>query len=71
MVATSKAIMPAFDADRLLSMLSQTTPTKPMPRPIHSVRLGCSPRIAANIAIHSGAEATATAAMPDDTVCSA
>ena len=48
-----------------------TTPTKPMPRPIHSVRLGCSPRIAANIAIHSGAEATATAAMPDDTVCSA
>src|SRR5690606_9642219 len=70
-VATSSAIMPAFDAPRLLSTLSQTTPTKPIPRPIHSTRLGCWPRMVANIAIHNGAEATATAAMPEDTDCSA
>ena len=42
-----------------------------MPRPTHSMRLERCPRSVENRPIHSGAEATATAARPDDTDCSA
>ena len=35
------------------------------------MRAGCSPRIAEKMPIHSGADATATAAMPELTLCSA
>ncbi len=54
-----------------LPELSQTTPRKPITMPAHSARVGCCPRIAPNKPIHSGIDATATAARPDDTVCSA
>ncbi len=35
------------------------------------MRLGCCPRSAAKMPIHSGTEATTTAAMPEETLCSA
>ena len=69
--ATSKATRPTGEAVRLLPAFSQSTPRKPMPRPIHSIRFGFCPRIAAKMPIHSGADATATAVMPEDTVFSA
>ena len=63
--------MPVLDAVRLLSALSQSTPRKPIPSPTHSMRAGCSPRNAEKTPIHNGADATATAAMPELTLCSA
>ena len=42
-----------------------------MTKPMHSSVLGRWPRIAANTPIHSGIDATATAAMPEGTVFSA
>ena len=69
--ATSRQTRPTGEAVRLLPALSQSTPRKPTPRPVHSIRVGRSPRIAAKMPIHSGADATATAAMPEDTVFSA
>ena len=71
MGAISKAIRPLGFADRLLPALSHNTPMKPMARPTHSRRLGYWPRIAENRPIHSGVDATATAARPEDTHCSA
>ena len=42
-----------------------------MAMPSHSPRLACCPRSAENSAIHSGTEATAVAARPEDTSRSA
>ena len=39
--------------------------------PTHSIRFGRCPRIAAKMPIHNGADATATAVIPEETVCSA
>src|SRR3546814_2061371 len=69
--ATSSATSAVGDAVSELPALSQSTPTKPMPRPSHSRRLERCPRSVANSPIHSGTDATATAASPDDTDCSA
>ena len=70
-VATSKATNPAGVADKVLPALSQSTPTRPMPMPTHSIPLGRCPRASENRPIHNGVEATATAARPEDTHCSA
>ncbi|MNV08664.1 hypothetical protein D3C71_991350 [compost metagenome] len=69
--AISSRIRPCGVAVRLLPALSQTTPRKPIAMPSHSPRLAFCPRIAPNRAIHSGTEATAVAARPEDTVRSA
>ncbi|MNS82844.1 hypothetical protein D3C72_1166010 [compost metagenome] len=69
--AISSSTSPVGEAVRLLPALSQTTPTKPTAMPSHSPLLACWPRRAENNAIHSGTEATAVAARPDDTSRSA
>src|SRR3546814_3326770 len=69
--ATSSATSAVGEAVSELPALSQSTPRKPIPRPTHSRRLERCPRSVANRPIHSGTDATATAASPDDTVCSA
>src|SRR3546814_12739231 len=69
--ATSSATSAVGDAVSELPALSQSTPTKPMPRPSHSRRLERCPRSVANSPIHSGTDATATAASPDDPDCAA
>ena len=71
MGAISSATMPTRLARISLPTLSQTTPTKPITRPSHSPRLGCWRLSTPNSAAHSGMDATAIAASPDDTVCSA
>jgi hypothetical protein len=69
--AISNATSPMGCPTSVPPALSQSTPTKPIASPNHSSRLGCWPRIIANNPIHSGADATATAASPDDTHCCA
>lgn len=69
--ATSSSTRPVGLAVRLLPALSQTTPRKPTTMPSHSPRLACWPRIAPNSAIHSGTDATAVAASPEETLRSA
>ena len=71
MGAMSSITSPDGDALMLLPALSHSTPRKPIAMPSHSPRVGWRPNIAPNSPIHSGIDATAMAARPDDTVRSA
>jgi hypothetical protein len=69
--ATSSANAPSREPDRLLPRFSTITPAKPIARPILSRRFGHWPYMPENSAANSGMLATATAAMPELTRCSA
>ena len=71
MGARISAAMPGRLPRSWLPALSQMTPMKPIASPSHSPRLGCCLRSTPNSAAHSGIDATAIAARPEDTDCSA
>ena len=69
--AASSAMAPSGEPDRLLPRFNTMTPAKPMTSPTVSRRFGHSPYRPMNSAANNGMLATATAAMPELTRCSA
>ena len=70
-VATSSATIPTFDALQAAVGVEPEHAEEADAQTDPLIRLGCWPRSAANTPIHNGADATATAARPEDTDFSA
>src|SRR5437762_1546761 len=71
MGASSRAIAPRGLAQTPLPRFKSMTPTKPSPKPNHSMRVGQRPQRPAKRAVQRGTAAMPTAASPVATHCSA